>query len=245
MTNFKLKELEEKYFKLENEVFELQKQLQLKKISLQDFELKKNELTNNLKTLKSEILTLKDNISSGDKISKRFLIDELIELQNNFQVDYNSDLDKATKGKVYISATPYDHFRFVIDFHKFPKKPIIQFSSEVKELLNKTPDEVSPTLNSWDKNKPGHFVDIFQEIENALIDTFGYQIDSKLTESQKLAARRKSIRLAKEAEENGELQDAIWFLENVIKISEDLHEFDKIEKYKQKILELKQKIDII
>ncbi|MHA1830236.1 MAG: hypothetical protein ACTSWR_01735, partial [Candidatus Helarchaeota archaeon] len=119
----------------------------------------------------------------------------------------------------------------------------VQFSSEAKGVLAGKPEDISPTLKNWDKDSPGRFVDIFQEIESTLIDKIGLKVDQEVPISQKLAARRKSIVLAKELEEDGELQDAIWALENALKISEELKESDKVEKFKQKIEELKHKIN--
>ncbi|TFF90665.1 MAG: hypothetical protein EU548_01825 [Promethearchaeota archaeon] len=242
MLDFKIKELEDKYSKIEKQVYELKRKLENKELSEKEFTDMKNELSIKLNKFKEEIIKMKDKERSEIVDSDSMLLEELKELRKNFQVDLNNDIEKATRAKLYISANPYDHFRFVIDFHKYPKKPKVLFSPEVKEIIKASPEEVSNTLNLWDKENPGHLIDIFEEIENELINKIGLEIDAEPTEPQKLAARRKAIKLAKECEENNEFEDAIWFLKNAINIFKEFKEWNKVEKYNKKIEELQEKI---
>ncbi|MHA1232315.1 MAG: hypothetical protein ACTSRP_15365 [Candidatus Helarchaeota archaeon] len=239
----KIDTLENKISIIENKITELQQKVSEKNISTQELETLKTPIKHELEKIRSEIISLKTNDLDKNFDPKTLLIHELIELKNNFQVDYNSEMRSATKGKVYISASPYDHFIFIIDFHKFPKKPMIHMSPETKKILKDSLDNISPTLQSWNKNDPGHLIDIFQEIESELIKKVGIEMDEEVSTAQKLAARRRSIILAQECEQNGEYSDAIWFLENAVRISEELGEKDKSEKYSQKIKELKQKFE--
>ncbi|MBD3227795.1 MAG: hypothetical protein GF329_06370 [Candidatus Lokiarchaeota archaeon] len=244
MLEFKIQELEDEYSSLEKQIYELKQKLDRNEVSEKEFNDLKNELSKKLNNLKEDIIKMKDKESSELIDIDAMLLQELKELRKNFQVDFNTDIEKATKAKLYISANPYDHFRFVMDFHKYPKKPKLLFSPEVKEIIKQSPDEVSKTLDLWEKESPGHFVDIFQEIEQTLLDKIGLAMEGEgeFTEPQKLAARRKAIRLAKECEENNEFEDAIWALRNAIKIFKEFKEFDKIEKYTKKIEELQEKI---
>lgn len=240
--DLKIRELDEKYAKIEGEIYQLKDKLEKKQISEKDFTEEKEKLNEKLNELKKEINEIKTEKKINQVDINIILIEELKQLRDNFQVDFNTNIEDATKAKVYISANPYDHFRFLLSFNKFPKKPNLVFSPETKDILNKSPEEVSETLKSWNKEHPGHFVDIFQEIESELLDRVGIEIGGEFSEAQKLAARRKSLKLALESEENGEYKEAIWFLENAIKIYKEFEESEKVIKYTKKIGKLKEKI---
>jgi hypothetical protein len=240
--DLKIRELDEKYAKIEDEINELKDKLEKQRISEEKFANEKEKLNEKLNTLKNEITEIKNEKKINQVDINIILLEELKQLRDNFQVDFNTNIEDASKAKVYISSNPYDHFRFLLSFNKFPKKPNLVFSPEANELLHKSPEEISQTLKSWDKDHPGHFVDIFQEIESELLDRAGIEIGGEFSEAQKLAARRRSIKLAKESEENGEYKEAIWFLENAIKISKEFEETEKVIKYTKKVGKLKEKI---
>ncbi|MFX1500695.1 MAG: hypothetical protein ACFFDH_06990 [Promethearchaeota archaeon] len=85
------------------------------------------------------------------------------------QQEYAYDQPNAKKAvvNVYITITLTKTFIITIDFMNYPKKPIIIFPDELKNILGE-PNKTLETMISWNDKKPIHIVDILHELEKRL-----------------------------------------------------------------------------
>ncbi|MHA1300827.1 MAG: hypothetical protein ACTSO9_15525 [Candidatus Helarchaeota archaeon] len=158
------------------EVNSLKQLLQEGKITLEQFREQKNILEEKLRILLEKISQFKNKstpemkLETVENIKKdATFAEEAKNLMCNFQTDF---LDKMSKAKVYISASLEDHFIFEIDFSNYPEIPKLVIPEEVRKLFI-LPMNVNLTcIKDWDRNKPPHIIDIFNELEGLLLSKF-------------------------------------------------------------------------
>jgi hypothetical protein len=227
------KTLEEKVGNLEGEIKNLEKSLESRDISNDDFEGKKVNLFEEIKKVQYEINQLKEELdvkSQGDKL----IFDELNLLSEQFQTEIDGDSGLAT---IFLSASVDTHFEIDVDCSKYPEPPFLFIPKEIDDFFQGNIVSELKTLKKWSSKKPPHLVDIFKELEEKLVGFF--QRDDEIVDNrERIARRRKLIQLAQKAEEAGNIEEAIDLYKGVMYISKDLKDKEAFNKYKEKIKEI-------
>lgn len=225
--------LEEQLGHLEGEIEDLKKNLESKDITKDDFEGKKLNLLEEIKKLRYEIEQLKEQFNAKSQ-EEKVIFDELNLLSDQFQIDIDEYSGLAT---VYLSASIDTHFEVDVDCSKYPEPPYLFIPKEIDDFFKGNIVSELKTLKKWSLKKPPHLVDIFKELEKKLVAFF--QRDNEIVENrEKIANRRKLIKLAQTAEEAGNFNEAFELYKSVIYISQDLKDKETSAKYKEKIKEI-------
>jgi len=91
---------------------------------------------------------------------------------------YDQRGSKPADLNIYITITLAKTFIIAIDFTEYPKRPVINYPDEVKNILG-DPYKSLDSLKSWNPKKPLHIVDILHEAEKKLFFIKDIEIQSK------------------------------------------------------------------
>ncbi|MHA1264573.1 MAG: hypothetical protein ACTSRS_04980 [Candidatus Helarchaeota archaeon] len=219
--------------RIESQFRHLKIALQNKEIRRTDFESKKINLLEEIKKVKYELNSLKEQLSIQNE-REQLILQQFNLLSQQFQADLDVETWHAT---VYLSIALDKHFTIDIDCSGYPEPPYLFMPKEVLDYLGGEIYSEIKLLKKWSVKKPPNIVDIFKELEEKLIrkaQKEGEQVDT----GELLLMRRRSIERAREAESRGAFREAIKNYEEVIKISEMLHDRESCNKYKSKIQEV-------
>jgi len=219
--------------KLENEWEEFEENFKVRMVDLEEFESKKVNLLEEIKSLSYEIKQTKDLLNTRDEREQQ-VVRELDSLSEQFQTEVDDETGIAT---VFISPTLDTHFEIDFDCSRYPEPPYFFIPKTMDDFLGSNFINNLKALRKWSRKKPPHIVDIFKEMEEKLVEFF--QKEEVIDDREKLANRRKFIELARTAEKAGNIVEAINLYQCVLEISQDLKDKASYFKYKKLVEELK------
>ncbi len=91
---------------------------------------------------------------------------------------YDQRGPKPADLNIYMTITLAKTFIIAIDFTEYPKRPVLKYPDEVKNILG-DPYELIDALKKWNSKKPLHIVDILHEVEKKLFFIKDIEIQSK------------------------------------------------------------------
>ena len=91
---------------------------------------------------------------------------------------YDQRGPKPADLNIYITITLAKTFIIAIDFTEYPKRPVLNYPDEVKNIQG-DPYKSLETLKKWNPKKPLHIVDILHEVEKKLFFIKDIEIQSK------------------------------------------------------------------
>ncbi|MFX1293607.1 MAG: hypothetical protein ACFFD2_01925 [Promethearchaeota archaeon] len=223
--------------KLENISTNLIEDFNTDRIDKDEFESKKINLLEEIKKTKYEIYQFKETLSVRNEHEK-VILKELHLLFERFQTEIDEDTGIAT---IYLSASLDTHFNIDVDCSKYPYPPYIFIPKDLDDFFDRDIVLELKTLKKWSIKKPPHLVDIFEELEEKLVEVF-LKDDEIIDDREKIANRRKLIESARIAENSGNFKKALRLYQNVLSISQGLKDKRTYIKYKEKIKEVKQNL---
>ena len=218
--------------RLEDEFSSFKEVFESKQTTQNDFESGKINLLEEIKKTKYEIEQLKAQLDIRTEREK-LLLDELNELSKQFQTEIDEDTGIAT---IFLSVTLEHHFEIDVDCSKYPEPPYIFIPKTLDDFFGGKIVLELNTLKKWSLTNPPHLVDIFKELEQKLNEFF--KIEEEVIEDRdKLAQRRKFVKLARSARDSGDIEEAINLYQAILEISQSLKDKKGYLKYKQEMQE--------
>lgn len=225
------------------EVNALKTQLEHHEISLEEFRGKKELLENQLREILEKISQYKET-GTADNQKDASLAEEAKRLMYEFQTEL---AEKISKPKVYLSASLVDHFIFEIDFTNYPEKPELITPDSVKKLFNVPFEKKLSILTNWDPQQPPHITEIFYEIESTFLKIFQSDeiLETNLNQERihKILARRKLLAATEYELESNNIKKAIEYYQDIIKLSYELEDYERADKFSKLIAELKKTLE--
>ncbi|NVM52498.1 MAG: hypothetical protein HWN66_02260 [Candidatus Helarchaeota archaeon] len=219
--------------RLENALKSFKEDFDSKNITQDDFESKKVNLLEEIKKTKGEILELKDQLSVRNEREK-LILEQLNLLSKHFQTDVDEDTGIAT---IYFSVSLDTHFDIDVDCSRYPEPPYIFIPQTIIDFFDGDIVSELKTLKKWSIKKPPPLVDIFKELERKLVEIFQFE-NEVIDDRDKMARRRKLIGLARNAENEGDFEEAFSLYESIVEISQELKDKKNYLKYKKKMQEV-------
>jgi hypothetical protein len=233
MEETKIAKLTESIEKLETEYKTFKEDSTAKRLDKEDFEGKKVNFLEEIKKVSYEVKQLKELLGTRNQSEQR-VIRELNSLSEQFQTEVDEDTGIAT---VFLEPSLETHFEIDVDCSRYPDPPYLFVPKAMDDFLGPEFVLTLKTLKSWSRKKPPHLVDIFKELEEKLVAFFQNKEES-LDDRGKMAKRRKLIELARNAEQAGNVEEAIDLYQGVCELSKDLKDKGMYFKIKKTIAEL-------
>jgi hypothetical protein len=233
MEETKIAKLTESIEKLETEYKTFKEDSTAKRLDKEDFEGKKVNFLEEIKKVSYEVKQLKELLGTRNQSEQR-VIRELNSLSEQFQTEVDEDTGIAT---VFLEPSLETHFEIDVDCSRYPDPPYLFVPKAMDDFLGPEFVLTLKTLKSWSRKKPPHLVDIFKELEEKLVAFFQNKEES-LDDRGKMAKRRKLIELARNAEQAGNVEEAIDLYQGVCELSKDLKDKGMYFKIKKTIEEL-------
>ncbi|MHA1652143.1 MAG: hypothetical protein ACTSYB_18330 [Candidatus Helarchaeota archaeon] len=219
--------------RLERDVEELQKQCEKTKLNREEFETRKLNLSEEIKKVRFEILQLREKLNVKSE-KEKVILDELELLSERFQTDIDDDTGIAT---IYLSISLDTHFTIDLDCSKYPDPPYLFIPETLNDLFEGNFISQIKTLRKWSSKKPPHLVEIFDEIEKKLVERLLPE-EENMNDREKRSYRRKLIQSARDAENKGDLSEAVNLYREVVKISRELKDKQAIIRYEKKLKDI-------
>lgn len=224
---------------LQGQVEKLKSETEARRISQSEFESRKINLKEIVRKLSYELNYIKTQLNVKTESEKRVL-DQLNLLCRHFQTKIDDYTGLAT---VFLSLSLDLHFEIDVDCSEYPNTPYIFIPQALLDYYEGDLLSELKLLQKWSSKKPPNIVDIFLEMERKLVELFRDRGESNLDRRDLLARRRKFIKSARLAENNGNFDTALADYRNALAISEILDDKPNYEKYKKKILEVETHIN--
>ncbi len=223
--------------KIENDFRNLKRKVSTNQITQEEFESYKVNLLEEIKKNRYIINQLKETLNVKNS-EEKLILSELNLLSERFQTEIDEDTGIAT---IFLSASVNMHFNIDVDCSMYPNPPYIFIPQELNDLFEGNLVSKINSLQRWSIKKPPHLVEIFEELEEKLVETF-IKEENLIERRKKMAYRRKIIYSAREAEQVEEYKKAINLYREVIAISNELQDQEACYKYTAKILEVEKNL---
>ncbi len=219
---------------IENNFKNHQEEFNKKIINQEDFEGIKLNLAEEIRKVRYEITQLRAKINVKNE-REGLILEQLDELSEQFQTDIDEETGIAT---IFLEVSLDIHYEIDIDCSKYPQAPYLFIPKELDDFFDGKIVRELKTLQKWSMKKPTPLVEIFEEIEEKLIEFFLEDIEM-IDDREKIAHRRKLIGFARDAENKGNFDEAIIIYSDILKISKELNDKRSYLRYRDKLKEVK------
>lgn len=238
----KIARLKNRVSELVEQVNNLKKQLETSTISLSEFKTKKESLQNELREILAKIAKYKESAGATPSTRKD---SSLAEQSRDLMYYFQTEFDKLTRARIYLSITLEKTFVITIDYTNYPERPVIIIPDSLKfkygnadALLQKLPSYVN-----WNINAPKNIYELVTEIETVLINDYSADLDSIEQASIEYVENTKSLisRLDRKARTELDVKNidgVIEIYKSIIDLAYEIKDFKIVSDYTHKLDEL-------